>query len=406
MIQMIGIDHTTASVDVRSVFSVKKSEMKDEMEWLRRRLHLDGVVLLNTCNRMELWVSGQDEEMDLLAALCEYKKLSKSQYEKYFLFRKEDAAIEHLMLLASGLVSAIMGEDQILSQVKKSIDFSRQERLSDGTLDVLFRMAVTVAKKIKSEITFHRANATAVEEVLALLKQQETRIENMKCLVIGNGEYGRLVANRLVEQKVDVTVTIRQYHSGEVFIPKGCKTILYGDRYSVLKDCELVISATASPNYTITCDRVKECMDGRARTIVDLAVPRDVEPEVADIEGITLYDIDRFQRNLPPGNEEALQEARDLIRQKMKEFHLWYDYQDMVPLIQSLRESTVTDFNLRIHKTINKLELSQDMQQELCAHMDDAVGKVTANLFYRMRDVLDQEEFKKCMKALWEYENE
>ncbi len=406
MIQMIGIDHTTASVDVRSVFSVKKSEMKDEMEWLRRRLHLDGVVLLNTCNRMELWVSGQDEEMDLLAALCEYKKLSKSQYEKYFLFRKEDAAIEHLMLLASGLVSAIMGEDQILSQVKKSIDFSRQERLSDGTLDVLFRMAVTVAKKIKSEITFHRANATAVEEVLALLKQQETRIENMKCLVIGNGEYGRLVANRLVEQKADVTVTIRQYHSGEVFIPKGCKTILYGDRYSVLKDCELVISATASPNYTITCDRVKECMDGRARTIVDLAVPRDVEPEVADIEGITLYDIDRFQRNLPPGNEDALQKARDLIRQKMKEFHLWYDYQDMVPLIQSLRESTVTDFNLRIHKTVNKLELSQDMQQELCAHMDDAVGKVTANLFYRMRDVLDQEEFKKCMKALWEYENE
>ena len=406
MIQMIGIDHTTASVDVRSVFSVKKSEMKDEMEWLRKRLHLDGVVLLNTCNRMELWVSGQDEEMDLLAALCEYKKLSKSQYEKYFLFRKEDAAIEHLMLLASGLVSAIMGEDQILSQVKKSIDFSRQERLSDGTLDVLFRMAVTVAKKIKSEITFHRANATAVEEVLALLKQQETRIENMKCLVIGNGEYGRLVANRLVEQKADVTVTIRQYHSGEVFIPKGCKTILYGDRYSVLKDCELVISATASPNYTITCERVKECMDGRARTIVDLAVPRDVEPEVADIEGITLYDIDRFQRNLPPGNEDALQKARDLIQQKMKEFHLWYDYQDMVPLIQSLRESTVTDFNLRIHKTVNKLELSQDMQQELCAHMDDAVGKVTANLFYRMRDVLDQEEFKKCMKALWEYENE
>ena len=261
MIQMIGIDHTTASVDVRSVFSVKKSEMKDEMEWLRKRLHLDGVVLLNTCNRMELWVSGQDEEMDLLAALCEYKKLSKSQYEKYFLFRKEDAAIEHLMLLASGLVSAIMGEDQILSQVKKSIDFSRQERLSDGTLDVLFRMAVTVAKKIKSEITFHRANATAVEEVLALLKQQETRIENMKCLVIGNGEYGRLVANRLVEKKADVTVTIRQYHSGEVFIPKGCKTILYGDRYSVLKDCELVISATASPNYTITCERVKEWME-------------------------------------------------------------------------------------------------------------------------------------------------
>ena len=406
MIQMIGIDHTTASVDVRSVFSVKKSEMKDEMEWLKERMNLDGIVLLSTCNRMEVWISGQDEEMDLLGALCEYKKLSKSQYEKYFLFRKEDAAIEHLMLLASGLVSAIMGEDQILSQVKKSIDFSRQERLSDGTLDVLFRMAVTVAKKIKSEITFHRANATAVEEVLALLKQQETRIENMKCLVIGNGEYGRLVANRLVEQKADVTVTIRQYHSGEVFIPKGCKTILYGDRYSVLKDCELVISATASPNYTITCDRVKECMDGRTRTIVDLAVPRDVEPEVADIEGITLYDIDRFQRNLPPGNEEALQKARDLIRQKMREFHLWYDYQDMVPLIQSLRESTVTDFNLRIHKTVNKLELSQDMQQELCAHMDDAVGKVTANLFYHMRDVLDQEEFKKCMKALWEYENE
>lgn len=405
MIKMIGIDHTTASVDIRALFSVKKSEMKKEMETIKQALDLSGIVLLNTCNRMEIWVSGQDSRMDILGALCNYKGIDKNENETYFVCREEEEAITHLMMLAGGLKSAIMGEDQILTQVKQGIDFSRQERLSDSTLDVLFRTAITAAKKIKSEVVFHRANASAIEQALVLLQEKGMQLCNMKCLVIGNGEYGRMVANRLVACGADVTVTIRQYHSGEVLIPKGCKTILYGDKYTVFPFCDLVVSATTSPNFTITYDKVRECNCKSRMILLDLAVPRDVEPRIKDLPGFQVFDIDCFQSDLAPGNEEAFEQAEAIIREKIKEFHLWYDYKDMVPLINNIKKNAVEDIDLRLHKTITKLNLQDEVQEDLKEHIDDAAGKVIGNLFYHMRDVLGQDDFKKCMKAIWEYEN-
>lgn len=406
MIKMIGIDFTTASLDIRSAIAIKKSELERLVERLKKSLALKGIVILNTCNRLEIWISGDVDAEELLQEFCALKNIEAEEYRRYFKVRDEEEAISHLMWLTCGLKSAIIAEDQILTQVKQAIDFARQNRFCDSTLDVLFRTAITAAKRVKTEVVFSRANASAIDQALHLLRDSGKELTHMKCLVIGNGEYGRLVANTLVANGADVTVTIRQYHSGEVLIPKGCKTILYGERYQVLPECQLVVSATASPNYTLKYEAVKQSIQENQMFLLDLAVPRDIEPKISELPQCQLYNIDDFQSQLSPDNEQALLQAEQIIHQHIAEFRNWYDYREVVPLIAQIRSRAVKDMGLRLEKPMRRLSVEEKEKEILLQQMEDAAGKVFANLFYQMRDVLEEEEFKKCVKAVWEYGNE
>lgn len=406
MIQMFGIDYSTASVDVRSAFAIKKSEQPNIMNNLKDEFNLYGIVLLHTCNRTEVWMSGDVDVKDVLGAFCELKNVSASRYIDYFTIRDEADAIEHLMWLTCGMKSAIIAEDQILTQIKQAIDFARYEKLCDSSLDVLFRMATTAAKKIKTEVTFSRANSSAVDEAIELLSEAGFDINNKRCLVIGNGAYGCLAANTLIRCGADVTVTIRQYHSGEVMIPKGCKTILYGDRYNSFEQYDMIVSATASPNYTLTYDRLSMLDIDKEIILLDLAVPRDIEPKIKELSNYKMYNIDDFKSKQNDANDQAVSQVKKIINEQIEEFRTWYNYRDMIPLIEEIRNSAVCDIEKRIDKDIRKLSIDKNDEEQLRGRVKDAAGKVVANIFYHMREVLDEEDFKKCVKAVWEYENE
>lgn len=402
MIKMIGVDHTIASLDVRCIFAYRKSDMPKMMRFVKDKVDAAGIVLLSTCNRMELWVSVDNGDIDLVGALCDEREVRRELYEEYFVHREGDEAIEHLMWMTGGLKSAIIAEDQILTQVKDAIDFARQERMSDSVLDVLFRTAVTAGKKIKTEVVFHRADTSAIDQALHFMEKNNFSVEGKKCLVIGNGEYGKLVSNTLVANGADVTVTIRQYHSGQVIIPKGCKTIQYGDKYTVFPETELVVSATTSPNYTLFYDKVKECNITHKMILIDLAVPRDIDPEINKLENFTLFDIDDFKTSMNPENAEAFKQAELIIAEKIEEFHCWYDYRDTIPLIGKIKERSVEDVNSRVEKTIRKLEPDEKAQKAILDRVDDATGKVIANIFYKLRDTLDEGTYRRCIRAVWE----
>lgn len=406
MIKMIGVDHTMAPLDVRCIFAYRKSDMPEMMRFVKDKVDASGIVLLSTCNRMELWVSVDNGDIDLIGALCEEREVDRKLYEEYFIQRENDEAIEHLMWMTSGLKSAIIAEDQILTQVKDAIDFSRQERVSDSALDVLFRTAITAAKKVKTEVVFHRADTSAIDQALHFMEKNNFSVEGKKCLVIGNGEYGRLVSNTLVANGADVTVTIRQYHSGQVLIPKGCKTIQYGDKYEIFPQADLVVSATTSPNYTLFYDKVKECNVDHKMILIDLAVPRDIDPEIKTLENFTLFDIDDFKTSISPENKEAYAQAEVIIKEKIEEFHCWFDTRDTIPLIGKIRDRSIDDINARVDKALRKMEPDKQTHKAIIDRMDDAAGKVIANIFYKLRDTLDEETYRKCIRAVWENEDD
>ena len=161
-------------------------------------------------------------------------------------------------------------------------------------LEVLFRHAVTGAKRVKSQLLLSTANASAAELAMEQMQVQGYAFSGKRCLVIGNGEMGKRAAAALLAAGASVTVTVRQYRSGLVEVLPGCRRIDYGQRYEYLPSCDLVVSATSSPNVTIRAGGAGPVRADHDLLLLDFAVPRDIDPAVAALPHVTLYNIDRF----------------------------------------------------------------------------------------------------------------
>ena len=181
-IQMLGIDHMKASIDVRTVFSFTKKAIGETLEKWKEHPQIAGCVILSTCNRMEIWVSSVEEELDLYDLLCQEKKVDPKEYEEYVVCRREGEAVQHLFELACGLQSRILGEDQIITQVKDALTLARDQYATDNVLEVLFRMAVTAAKKVKTEVTLSDANSSAIHKAVQELKEQGYCFTGKNCM--------------------------------------------------------------------------------------------------------------------------------------------------------------------------------------------------------------------------------
>ncbi len=402
-ISMIGIDHSKASVDIRAKFSFTKKRAVEAMKKLKEEHGILGCIILSTCNRMEVWVSTQDDkEISLYEFLCREKEVEKDEYQDYFMKRENEEAVRHLFYLTSGLKSQILAEDQIITQVKDALTLARDAYCTDNVLEVLFRMAVTAAKKVKTEVTFSRANTSVIHQAMERLKNQGFSFEGKTCMVIGNGEMGKVTALALKEAGADVTVTVRQYRSGVVNIPQGCKRINYGERMELLPDCDLVVSATASPNYTLTKENFEEIkLDAASVVLIDLAVPRDIDPEVGKLQNVSLYDIDSFRIDAAsPKLQASMQKAGEILDDQMKEFYDWFNGRDIFPRIEEIKADAVEDLNLRITKILKKTPMEQKDRESLLRAIDTAAGKVVNKMIFGLRDSLEQEAFLDCVEGL------
>ena len=399
---MIGIDHNMAPVDVRARFAFTKKNAGEAMEIIRQKPGIEGCVILSTCNRLELWASVEEgEEVSLYDYLCELKEIKDDTWKEYFIVRQDREAVEHLFCLTSGLKSQILGEDQILTQVKDALALSREHFAADSVMEVLFRMAVTAGKKIKTEVPFAHGNPSVIHQAVKLLEEQGCMMRGKTCMVIGNGEMGKVAAQTLREAGADVTVTIRQYRSGVVNIPLGCKRINYGERMEYLPKCDLVVSATASPNFTLREELFETLELEKPLILIDLAVPRDIEPEIGNMEGVVLYDMDSFRMAQPPKEmQENLEAAGVIVQEQMEEFFQWLDGRDIIPRIQDIKEEAVHDLNLRIAKILKNTPMEESDRDKLVKAVDAAAGKVVNKLIFGLRDSLNQDAFLECVAGL------
>lgn len=400
-ISMIGIDHNRAPVDIRALFAFTKKNAGEAMLKIKEHQGIHGCVILSTCNRLEVWASIEDEqEISLYDCLCELKGVANDSYRDYFVQRNDREAVEHLFYLTSGLKSQILGEDQILTQVKDALNLARENFAADSVLEVLFRMAVTAGKKIKTEVPFAHGNPSVIHQAVQFLDSQGYSLRNKTCMVIGNGEMGKVAAQTLREAGADVTVTVRQYRSGIVSIPVGCRRIDYGERMSYVPRCDLIVSATASPNFTLREELFEQIELDKTLILIDLAVPRDIEPEIGRMEGVTLYDMDSFHTEMPKELTENLETAGKIVCEQMDEFYQWLDGRDIIPRIQEIKEEAVHDLNLRIAKILKNTPMEDSDREHLVQAVDTAAGKVVNKLIFGLRDSLNQEAFLECVAGL------
>ena len=396
---------------MRTVFSFTKKAISETLEKWKEKQEIAGCIILSTCNRMEIWISTAEGDVDLYEMLCQEKKIDPDDYREYVISRREGEAVHHLFELACGLQSRILGEDQIITQVKDALSMAREQFATDNVLEVLFRMAVTAAKKVKTEVVLSDANSTAIHKAVQELKDQGYLFEGKTCMVIGNGEMGKLSANVFKEQGASVTVTVRQYRSGVVQIPPGCERIDYGRRLELLPSCDYVVSATSSPNYTLTKEAIESLGLDHDVIMIDLAVPRDIETAAGELEHVTLYDIDYFKADHTSEQvKENIKKAESILDIQMHEFFDWYEGRDIIKQVQMIKKQATEDFHLRIQKQVKdfsrtvKEEAPQEAEQidRLQEYVESAAGKVINKIIFGMKSRLSDQAFRECIEAMGE----
>lgn len=409
-IKMIGIDHTTASIEIRSLFALTKKNQVELMESLVKLDGIQGCVILSTCNRMELWVStSKEDHPSLYKYLCKEKNIDPKLYHRYFIHREEGEAVSHLFSLVCGLKSMVLGEDQIITQVKDALSLAREYYKTDSVLEVLFRMAITTGKKAKSEILLQSVNRSVIHSSIGKLQDMGYRLEGKNCLVIGNGQMGKLAANLLKERGAKVTVTVRQYRSGIVEIPRGCQRIDYSKRLEILPQCDFVVSATASPNTTLSKEQVEGVTGNQSMVFLDLAVPRDIEKRVEEIAGITLYDVDDFREDVvDEETKESIRRTEILLKQGIEEFYQWYDGRDLVEEIHKIRTHAVEDLHNRLQKKLQKLSVTESQREALEEEIDKSADKMMNKFLFELKGMVRPEVFQELvcgMERIYEKEH-
>lgn len=400
MLQMVGIDYEKADLDTRELFSFHKHSLLGAMEYIQSEYELNGVILLSTCNRTELYVSTDETIEDLFEMLCAAKKVSKEQYRNYAIERRGQEAIDHLFQLACGLKSKIFGEDQIISQVKTALLQAREAETTDTYLEKVFQTAIATAKKVKTEVHLTAVKTSVIEEMLKALNNHFQTLQGKKCMVIGNGEIGRLAAERMVAEQAEVTMTVRNYKTREVEIPEGCKTVDYKDRYEGMADYDIVISATSSPHHTIKYEDSHTLFeDGRQHIFVDLAVPRDISSRYGQVENIILYNIDTLGGvSKTEQDNEALALALAIIKEEEEELKSWDNFRVYVPSVQAIGHVNGLLTYKRMEKKLKKM-IEPEHQKEAEQLIRNATEKTITSMLFDLRKNLPMEYWQVCMEA-------
>ena len=326
-LMMTGIDYKRSKLNVREKFAVTKRTAGEILAGFKAG-GAGGCVVISTCNRTELYASMPDgRAFPLSEALCAALGRDFSEYGPCLTEREGGRAMGHLCRVASGLDSQIIGDGQIITQVREALEFSRGQNCADSYMETMFNMSIHAAKAIRTKVLAHSLGTSSVPEKTVEKLKAAHSLAGKNALVIGNGRIGRMVAELLIREGVDVTVTLRSHKRGVVKIPDKAGVINYDKRYKAMENVNIAVSATASPHLTISENELS-VLRRVPEIIVDLAVPRDVEPSVRNISGVTLLTIDDISGegcHLPP---ESVAMAEGIIAEHVAKYNKWISFKE------------------------------------------------------------------------------
>ena len=344
---VLGLNHKTASVDVRECFTFSEDKIKMALNHLHEYEEISECVLVSTCNRTEMYAVVDDAEDGLQVMQQFLQRMSETPLNiEDFFFYIEEACIKHLFRVTSSLDSLIIGEGQILSQIKKAYSLACDVGTTSTVLNTLFHRAIAVGKKVRTETRIAHSTVSVSYAAVELAKKVFGDLSQSNVLLLGAGQMGELTAKHLVENGVKtVFVSNRRYERAVELAKKfyGIAVPFESFMKSAV-DADIIITSTGAPHYIIRTWDVAHLMPnrrGRPIIIIDIAVPRDVEPEVAAISGVSLYNIDDLEAviesNIRLREKEAVL-AEEIIRKELEELLMKFRYLSLRPIMARMTE--------------------------------------------------------------------
>lgn len=375
-IMMTGINHQHAGLSQRECFAHSDQQLEALLQKIRCTAGVAGCVILSTCNRTELWVSATGNpqvRMHALFGLLACREGAADQAQRYVY--QGDAAVANLIQTACGLNSQLLWEDQILAQVKQALALASRVRTVNEDLQRLFQTAIACGKQVKTQIKQPGISPSTAKCVAQAAKAVLGQGKGVRCLILGSGQMGRQVAAALLGWADKVTMAVRSHHAGISLLPGGCEIIPFERRYEALANADLVIGATRSPHFTLLAkDAAPKLGASKQRLYIDLAVPRDFEPAIAHLPGITLLNVDELARYWQQGDvqpvdqQAARQAAGRLIDASVNQFSLWQCRRRQLPLMQEVAQEVAEKISRHYYSAINPQEgaVQGDLLHDTC----------------------------------------
>ena len=379
-IGVLGCSHHVAEVEFREKISWPEDRLPRALVSVSQLPGVDETLILNTCNRTEIYVVSHFAQVDpnpLIDWLAYEHGVSHQDIRQRAYFYHDDEAVRHLFRVTSGIDSMVIGETQITNQVKQAYRVAHREGTLGKYLHTLFNMAFAQAKQIHTHTAISENAVSVSYAAVELAKKIFGRLQGKKALLIGAGEVAELVARHLSDSGVGkIYVANRSAEKAEKLAQVCSGQALPLDRMSeLLSDVDIVISSTGSPEYVLRRGPIAESLRrrrGRPLFLVDIAVPRDIDPSAGKLEGVFLYDIDDLRAVVQANLEERVREAEKaerIIDRGVQEFMTKLLEMDAVPLIRSLREKAEKIRHSELEHALRQMPQLGEREKEIVAAM-------------------------------------
>lgn len=374
----VGFNYKIAPVEIREMLGFPEETLSEAMIELNTRKSILENVIVSTCNRTEIYAVVDQVHTGryyIKQFLADWFNLDKESFSSYLRIAEEDGALEHLFRVAAGLDSMVLGETQILGQVKDAFLTAQTAKTTGTIFNELFKQVITFAKRAQHESAIGEQAVSVSYAAVELGKKIFGDLKNQQVVILGAGKMSELAAKNLHGSGTEITVINRTYENAVALAKKfQAKTAHMDDLTLVLENADILISSTGASNAVLTKETlapIQKKRKGKALFLVDIAVPRDLDPAIAGLDNVFLYDIDDLQHIVDENlaaRKAAAQEIEIMLEGEIVAFKNWVNMLGVVPVISALRqkalsiqaetvksiERKIPDLTAREMKVINK----------------------------------------------------
>jgi len=382
----IGLNHETAPVSVREKLALKDEVLLETMEWLKSQPGIQETLILSTCNRVEFYLitkKADFKKSQILQNLFAHQLgLEGEQWERFLYQYTYHKAISHLFSVTSGMDSMVIGEPQITGQVKDAYNKALKQNAVGPIMNRLLHKSFFVSKRVRTETELASWAVSVSYVAVELAKKIFADLEDRIALLAGAGEMAELSAQHLSSHGIfKILVASRTLENAQKLAQtfQG-KAIPLDSLAKAMTDVDILISSMAAPDYILNAETIREIMRARKQKpvfIIDMAVPRNIDPAVNNLENVYLYDMDDLQTVLETNlaeRKKELKKATVIVQEEVKDFLSWLNTLDLVPTIVSLRDRAEQIRSQEINKALAMLKTSlSDKERQTIEAMSKAI---------------------------------
>ena len=372
-IVLTGLNHKTAPVELRERLAIPSQNLATETQALLTHPGIREGLILSTCNRVEVLVCHENDELELAKYLNEHFSIDEKTLAPHLYEYRDADAVRHLFRVAASLDSMVVGEPQILGQVKESYSAARSVGAVGPALERLLQSAFTAAKKVRSETQIGASSVSIASVAVDLARKIFGSLEGKRVLLVGAGKMSELAARHLMQQGAKSILIANRTHERAVRLAQKFNghVIRFEELHAQADEADILITSTGSPEFLIRTPHAQQYLQRRRNRpmfLIDIAVPRDVDPEINRLEGIFLYDIDDLQSvaaaNLADRGTEAKQ-AEAILEQEVIRYRQRLDDLDVVPTLVDLQAAAEEMRQAELRRNHGRLKSLSPSQIEM-----------------------------------------